>query len=289
MLYKPRTLLFLAAGSAALFVLVLLGAYAVGPIEWIDGAALEGFVNLRGPRMDWLAERSSALANEGPFALFTLAIVLVAYARRGPRYAAAIGIVVPLAALSSQILKPLLAHERPHDFLGSAQIAVAAFPSGHATASMTLALAAVLVAPRAWRPLVAVGAAVFTLGVSFSLLILGWHFPSDVVGGYLLAVTYALVFLAGLRHADARWPERTGRDVARRVLDPNEIRAGWTAALAAAAVLALTALTLVLGRLPAAADFARDHTSAVIGAAAVAGAGAAVVAAVLSLTTSRRR
>ncbi|MBA3301917.1 MAG: phosphatase PAP2 family protein, partial [Thermoleophilaceae bacterium] len=219
MLQKPRTLLLMAAAAGGLFVVALVAAYWIGFVEWMDGAALEGFLSLRGPRMDWVAHRTAALANEGPFILLTAAIALIAYERRGPRYAAAIGIVVPLAAATSQVLKPLLAHPRTHDYLGSAQISDAAFPSGHATASMTLALAAVLVAPRAWRPLMAVVAAVFTLGVSFSLLILGWHFPSDVLGGYLVAVTWALVFLAGLRAADARWPERTGRAAARRVIE----------------------------------------------------------------------
>src|SRR5205823_3505773 len=97
--------------------------------------------------------------------------------------------------------------------------------SGHATASMSLAFAAVLVAPRLLRPAVAVAGALFTLAVSESILLLAWHFPTDVIGGYLLAMSFACVIVSALRAADARWPERSGREAALRVLREPDSRA----------------------------------------------------------------
>src|SRR5204863_3674731 len=99
---------------------------------------------------------------------------------------------------TTELLKPLLAHPRTAEWLGDSQVAAASWPSGHATAAMTVALCAVLVAPAALRPLAAVAGSLFALAVSFSILVQHWHFPSDVVGGYLVAATWGLLAVAAL-------------------------------------------------------------------------------------------
>ena len=91
--------------------------------------------------------------------------------------------LIGVTSVSSQLLKAVLAYPRYEgDAIGGAQVAPEAFPSGHSTAAMALALCLVLVAPRALRPLAALVGAVFALGVAFSVIALGWHFPSDAVG-----------------------------------------------------------------------------------------------------------
>lgn len=66
------------------------------------------------------------------------------------------------------------------------------FPSGHAVASAALALVVVLLAwpTRARRP-VTVGAVVYVVAVGLSRLVLGVHFPTDLVAGWALAVAVA--------------------------------------------------------------------------------------------------
>jgi membrane-associated phospholipid phosphatase len=68
----------------------------------------------------------------------------------------------------------------------------------------------VLVAPARRRPLVALLAAAFTLTVGVALLIGAWHMPSDVLGGYLMAVLWMALAIAGLRASERRWPSREG-------------------------------------------------------------------------------
>ncbi len=67
------------------------------------------------------------------------------------------------------------------------------FPSGHATYSMTFVLALVLLnwdSPR--RPwLIGLGG-LFVLVIGFTRVYLGVHFPSDIVGGWLLAIAWAI-------------------------------------------------------------------------------------------------
>jgi membrane-associated phospholipid phosphatase len=79
----------------------------------------------------------------------------------------------------------------------------ASFPSGHAT---TAAAAALVVIVLTWphlagraRWLVASGAALVAVAVSFSRLILGVHFLSDVVGGCLAAAAVVFGLVALLR------------------------------------------------------------------------------------------
>src|SRR4029079_3331538 len=91
-------------------------------------------------------------------------------------------------------------------FTANAQVGPNAFPSGHATASMAVALCAILVTPASRRPLVATLGALYTLGVTFTLLMASWHFPSDVFAGYLMAGTWTALGVAVLWWLEARRP-----------------------------------------------------------------------------------
>jgi hypothetical protein len=182
------------------------------------------------------------------------------------------------------VLKVVLAHSRAHEGLGHAQIAAAAFPSGHATASMSIAFAAVLVAPMMWRPIVAIAGALFALAVSESILLLAWHFPSDIVGGYLVATSFACVAVAALRAADNRWPARSGRDAAKRALAGPALARTMIVAL----LLAMGAVIgVAIGAGDRALDFAAGHTTVTIAGLSVAAMAATLPAAVAALSLRR--
>ena len=105
-----------------------------------------------------------------------------------------------------ETLKPLLAH--PHARVGDVHIGPASWPSGHSTAALALVLCAVLVTPARLRPVVAAVGGVFAVAVGCSLLILAWHMPSDVLGGYVVATLWMALAVAALRLAERRWPTR---------------------------------------------------------------------------------
>jgi membrane-associated phospholipid phosphatase len=177
-------------------------AALVGPTHVKDAVALYDFTLLGGPRLDEVANALLGLLDPVLYTLWGLVLVAVALRRRRPRLALAMALVLGLAPLTAEMLKPLLAH--PHAWVGANWVKAASWPSGHAAAAMTLALCAVLVAPRRLRPTVAALGAMFVAGIGLSLLVLAWHLPSDVLGGYLVGTLWVALALAGLRAADAR-------------------------------------------------------------------------------------
>jgi len=199
-------------GFAGLLVAALALTWVVAELvpagQARDSLALYHFVLLSRPHVDLLANDLLRLLDLPGLVLWTVALVAVAFARGRPRVALAVALVMALAPLSSEALKPLLAHQ--HVPIGTLHINDASWPSGHSTAALALALCAVLVAPARLRLLVTALGAVFALAVGCSLLILAWHMPSDVLGGYLLAALWMALAVAGLRAAERRWPSASG-------------------------------------------------------------------------------
>ena len=103
------------------------------------------------------------------------------------------------ANLTTQVLKAILSQSRYQPILGSHQIPATGFPSGHATASMAMALAFVLVVPRSLRPTAIAVGALFVFAVGCSLALLHWHYPSDILGGWLVACAWGCLALIALR------------------------------------------------------------------------------------------
>ena len=178
-----------------------------------DAAALRGFAQLQGTWASRLADSIAALCNVGPYAVLCAGLVGYAWFRHGPRVTAAIGSILVVCNVASQVLKPALA--APRVALGS-HVDAAAWPSGHSTAAMALALCAVLAAPPAWRSVVALAGGLFAIAVAYSVVLLGWHYPSDALGGFALAGTATGLALTALGYAEARWPAGTGRAAAGR-------------------------------------------------------------------------
>jgi membrane-associated phospholipid phosphatase len=171
-----------------------------------DAVALRDFTLLSRPHVDGAANFLIHLLEPSLFILWGFTLVAIAVARGRPRVALAVVTVLGLAPLTSETLKPLLAH--PHVQVGAVHIGPASWPSGHSTAALALVLCAVLVAPARLRPLVAALGGLFAAAVGCALLILAWHMPSDVLGGYVVATLWMALVVAALRAAERRWPSR---------------------------------------------------------------------------------
>ena len=204
---RSKILLAMTAGCAALFALVVAGAYAWGPGERLDEAGFNGFVGLHGDVPRELVWRLTHFGDVSEVVLITLLLAAVCLLRGRPRVALAVIVLTAVTSVSSQLLKLLLAHPRYPSSI-SYTLGPEALPSGHATAAMSLAMAGVLAAPRRARLAAAVIGSALALGVGASVIVVAWHFPSDVIAGYLLATGWALTFVALLYEAEHRFPAR---------------------------------------------------------------------------------
>jgi undecaprenyl-diphosphatase len=126
--------------------------------------------------------------------LAALAVILVwRWERLGKRKAAYLLVGGSLSAeTAAQLLKWLIHRPRPEVFFGLVPAETYSFPSGHAfvPAVYFALLAGIVAAGTRWRAAVVV----LALLLGFSRVYLGYHYPSDVVGGWALAVVWVTVW-----------------------------------------------------------------------------------------------
>jgi membrane-associated phospholipid phosphatase len=193
------------AGACAIALLLVWAIAELVPAAQVrDAILLRHFTLFSGPHVNAVAEVLLKLLSPAPLAAWGAALALFALLRGRRRDALAVALVVALAPLSADLLKPLLAH--PHLRSGAVHINAASWPSGHSAAALALVLCAVLVAPRRARAGVALAGAAFALAVGAALLVRAWHMPSDVLGGYLMAALWTALAVAALRACERRWP-----------------------------------------------------------------------------------
>jgi membrane-associated phospholipid phosphatase len=257
------------SGAAAGLVLLLLTWFLTHHarlIERADASILSGFIQLNRPGLNQLTNFVAGLCDPNRYVFLAAVPVLIALGRRRPRVAALIALIIVGANETTQLLKPALAG--PHIYLRGGPTTAASWPSGHATAAMSLALCMVMAAPARLRPAVGAAMAAFAVAVSYSFLELGWHYPSDVLGGFLVAATWTLAGVAGLSTYEAR-----------RSRDPvhsDRIRAGQPSLLdvlrpvAGVLAVAVVGLALIaLARPHAVIAYTSAHKPFVLGAGAI--------------------
>jgi undecaprenyl-diphosphatase len=118
------------------------------------------------------------------------------YAGRGR-----LGLVLVAVTLTGrglgEVQKYWIARVRPDLEPHLVVVKTSSFPSGHATSSMVfyLTLALVLTAHSRWRFAAAGAAILLSLLIGTSRVMLGVHWPSDVIGGWAFGMLWVMVTL----------------------------------------------------------------------------------------------
>lgn len=146
----------------------------------------------------------TALGGTTLVVVVTVVSVLAFAFHKRPRHALVMAGAVLAAWGSSQVTKALYGRPRPDLVPHEAYVYSASFPSGHSTMStacfLTLAMLVSSLEPRRRSKALAYGlAATVVVGVGFSRVYLGVHWPTDVLAGWCLGAAWALVGWLALR------------------------------------------------------------------------------------------
>jgi undecaprenyl-diphosphatase len=161
----------------------------------LDGWVFDWLLSIRSP---WMTELMSAATDLGGSRMLAALVVIgglffgILHHARSALFLGAVGIG---AALLNGGLKALFSRDRPDALLQVVPAEGYAFPSGHSMGSAAVYAAIALIAatrfPRYRAPVIAICALV-VLSVGFSRAYLFVHYPSDVLAGWGLGLTWAL-------------------------------------------------------------------------------------------------
>lgn len=269
----------------AAFLVLGLVVRPTGVGDTLDGRTLSALRPLDTPETNQGWTTIASLGAPSAYLQFCLALMLVAGVRRRWRWVLVAPVTMLASELTAQAIKQVTAGPRPGVAFGST-IGDAAWPSGHSTAAMTVALLAVLIAPRRMRPTVAVLGALGALGVGIGMVTIGAHYPTDIFGGYLCAAVWVAAAAIGVSAWQRRHPVV-------RPVDRPPAGLGHLAGPVLLLVLgALTAYSVASRDAGGVVGAVRDHTVAVVvlgGLAALALTLVALTASLPDIREDRRR
>jgi undecaprenyl-diphosphatase len=201
-----------AAAAATFVLLAVLTVAGWAPLDAVD-AAVSGWFRARGaarPGLIAVVRVATDVAATVPYltaALVVTVVLAVRGRRRAAAFVAAVAVAVPALWAGMHLL---LSHPRPVD--GFVTVASNGFPSGHTGNATAAALVAVVLC----RPLVGrrggvllvAGATLLAVMIGVSRLVLLAHWPSEVLGGWLLALAVVPPLAAAAGAAPAAAADR---------------------------------------------------------------------------------
>jgi membrane-associated phospholipid phosphatase len=191
----------LVGASVCAVVVIVLGLLATRPWaplvdldRWVDDALHPWALDHR-----WAVDVSLWLKTAGEVRTCTVVVLLttvVLLVRRRWWVALTVVLLSTLAPLITDRLKDVFARPRPNWQVALSVEPTYSYPSGHATAGIAVYAACgvalgSLLRDESLGALVAFVGIAFGIAISLSRLVLGVHWPSDVVGGWCVALAVA--------------------------------------------------------------------------------------------------
>lgn len=193
-----------SAAATVLFIQLFDEVHEQDLMVRVDESASQWIAEWRGRGLSGLMRVVTVLADPWFVVLLVTAAAVTLLARR--RRGAALFLVVATAGTGLLVLVAKLVTARPRPDTAVALISVSgySFPSGHAAQSLALygslaIIAAILIDDRYVRVAVCTAALVLAFSVGISRVVLGVHWLSDIVAGWILAAVWLTVLLTGRR------------------------------------------------------------------------------------------
>ena len=127
-------------------------------------------------------------------------LTLVLWRWWGWRAGLAMGLTTLISAFTSDSLKFLFARARPEFVEHLDAFYSPAYPSGHSANAAVVYILFIMMVPQARHPLWQITAAILIVVTGLSRIMLGVHWPTDVIGGWTLGTSFALVAAAVIAH-----------------------------------------------------------------------------------------
>ena len=209
--------LVVLAGAAAALAVTIEDVTQHNGLSTSDAPHLRFFVDHRGDRLV-TAAKVVTQAGAAPVLALLGVVVAVGLWWRGARVIVAVAPTIALGAgaVAASVVKQLIGRARPPISVRLVNETEASFPSGHATdsAAFYITLALVLAVFVFRRPLarVVTTAAGFAIAgcIGLSRLVLGVHWPTDVLAGWALGTTTSVLVVlvvSGLNRVEPRSSE----------------------------------------------------------------------------------
>jgi membrane-associated phospholipid phosphatase len=201
----PTTIWVLAGDLVVCAVLIVLARTTGGPVHRFD-IGVETHLNHylthhRGQLALW--KDVSNVGGPSTWRVLAALAVVILWVRGRRRPAIVVAAAMVAAAVLSSATKVLVGRPRPTVPLALDHAGGKSFPSGHALNSfVAIGLLVALAWPvvgRGWRAFLTVLAIVIVGAIGFSRLILGVHYPTDVLGGWAIGLALVLIALAAAR------------------------------------------------------------------------------------------
>lgn len=171
------------------------GALTQSGLSSHDVTVMQWMVAHRHPWVTSTAWMLTTLADVVGLTLLTVITALLLLARRARRRAAVLVLVMAGSALVTTALKVLVGRPRPSDeYVAGTPLTSFSFPSGHSLNSAVflglLAAYAVLFLRRRWAVPAVIGTLLVTVLVGLTRIYLAYHWFTDVLGGWTVAVAW---------------------------------------------------------------------------------------------------
>lgn len=194
--YTSRRLLTIAGLGVAFFTLLTYAVFS-GVTQQFDDAVL---LWLNGNAQPWVDTFFIIFTELGGTVVLTVATALLVggflwkkHFKKAGFVAAAVG----GSALIMLLLKAFFERDRPELWDLLVHVTNFSYPSGHAFSSSAFAVVAVvLLWHTKWRTASLVIGAFYVAFVGISRLYLGVHYPTDIIGGWVLGMTWLALLSA---------------------------------------------------------------------------------------------
>lgn len=170
-------------------------------IDSIDKQILVWISHLRAPMLNGSAVDMTALGSASVIAIFAIIGIVLLWLKRDRKACFYLATGSMGAGVGTYILKYLFTRIRPSVVPRLVEVSGFSYPSGHSFAGSAFYLLLMFITWRHYdrrrdRVLILICTGLVIMGVCFSRLYLGVHYPSDVLSGLCLGISWVLLLTA---------------------------------------------------------------------------------------------